>query len=147
MKIAVASDHAGFEDPKPHYKPAIVAHIEARGHEVVDCGPFDADAVDYPDYAGKVAEKVLSGQADRGVLLCGAGIGMSIAANRFKGIRAAACTTPEMAELSRTHNDANVICVGRRILPLDECLNLIDIWLDTPFSGAERHKRRVEKMG
>lgn len=147
MKIAVGSDHAGFEAPEPFYKSAFIEHLKARGHEVVDCGPCNSDAVDYPDYARKVCDTITNGRAERGVLLCGTGIGMSIAANRVSGIRAAVCATPEMAKLSREHNDANVLCLGRRTLSLEECLKLIDIWMDTPFSGVERHKRRVEKMG
>lgn len=147
MKIAVGADHAGYESPEPFYKPAIVEHLKARGHDVVDCGTHGPESVDYPDYANAVCESILKGEAERGVLLCGTGMGISIAANRHKGIRAACCVTPEMARLSRTHNDANVICVGRRVLSLDECLQLIDIWLDTPFSEGERHQRRVAKMG
>jgi len=147
MKIAVGSDHAGFEGPPPLYKPAIIAHLEKRGHEVVDCGTNGPESVDYPDFAANVCEAILSGKAERGVLMCGTGIGVGISANRFKGIRAATCATPEMARLSRDHNNANVICVGRRILTLETCLELIDIWLDTPFSEDERHVRRVAKMG
>lgn len=146
MRIAVGSDHAGFEGPTL-YKPEIMAYLEGKGHEVVDCGTSGPDSVDYPDFAGNVARAVQEGRAERGVLICGTGIGVSIAANRYKGIRAATCATPAMAELSRSHNDANVICLGRRILSLDECKQLIDIWLDTPFSEGERHVRRVQKMG
>ncbi len=147
MRIAVGSDHAGYEEPAPYYKPAIMEHLKKRGHEVVDCGTNGPDSVDYPDFAVAASQAILDGKAERGVLLCGTGIGISIAANRFHGIRAAVCATPEMAQLSREHNDANVICLGRRILSLDECLHLIDIWLDTPFSAGERHMRRVAKMG
>jgi len=146
MKVAVGSDHAGFEGP-PEYKPAIVEYLLGKGHEVVDCGPDGAGAVDYPDYADKVCEAVLNGAAERGVLICGAGIGMGIAANRHRGIRAAACTTREMARLGREHNDANVLCLGRRILTLEECFELIDVFFDTPFSGEARHVRRIGKMG
>lgn len=147
MRIAVGCDHAGFEEPAPYYKPAIVNHLAAKGIDVLDCGTFTADSVDYPDFADKVCNAVLGGEVDRGLLLCGTGLGIGIAANRHKGIRAAVCVTPEMARLARTHNNANVICLGRRILSLDECLNLIDIWLETPFSEGERHQRRINKMG
>ena len=147
MRIAVGSDHAGYEDPPPYYKPAIEAHLRARGHELLDCGTNSPASVDYPDYAANVCNAILDKHADRGVLLCGTGIGVSIAANRFPGIRAAACATPDMARLAREHNDANVLCVGRRILSLEDCLRLVDIWLDTPFSEGERHIRRVAKMG
>ncbi|MBN2309851.1 MAG: ribose 5-phosphate isomerase B [Candidatus Hydrogenedentes bacterium] len=146
MQIAVGTDHAGYEGP-PLFKPEIIRHLEERGHRVIDCGPHGPEPVDYPDFAGRVCRTILDGDAERGVLLCGTGIGMSIAANRFSGIRAAACATPDMARLAREHNDANVICLGRRILTLAQCLELIDIWLDTEFSGAERHQRRVTKMG
>lgn len=147
MKIAVGSDHAGYEAPPPLYKPAIMEHLRQCGHEVVDCGTDGPDSVDYPDFAQKVCDAILSGKAECGVLLCGTGIGVSIGANRNPGIRAAVCATPEMAELSRSHNDANVICLGRRISTLDDCLRFIDTWLDTPFSNGERHQRRVCKLG
>ena len=147
MRIAVASDHAGFEGPEPLYKPAIVAHLKALGHEVADCGPGTPDPVDYPDMAERVCRTLLCGEADLGILLCGTGIGMSIAANRYPGIRAAACTTEDMARLSREHNNANILCLGRRTLPLEQCLALADLWLATPFSGGERHRRRVDKLG
>ncbi len=147
MKIAVGSDHAGYEAPEPYYKPELVKHLQDRGIEVLDCGTFGPDSVDYPDFAAKVCEAILRGDAERGLLLCGTGMGISIAANRFKGIRAAVCVTPEMAQLSRSHNNANVICLGRRISSLEECIKLIDIWLETPFSEGERHRRRICKMG
>lgn len=146
MRIAVGSDHAGYEKPMP-YKPAIVEHIRSLGHEVVDCGTDGPQSVDYPDYAAKVCDEVLGGRADMGVLLCGTGIGVSIAANRHKGIRAAVCVTPQMAELARSHNDANILCFGSRILDIEDCIRLIDVFLSTEFSHGERHQRRVEKMG
>ncbi|MBI1317314.1 MAG: ribose 5-phosphate isomerase B [Candidatus Hydrogenedens sp.] len=146
MKIAVGSDHAGFEEPPPYYKPALVEHLQALGHEVIDCGPSGPGSVDYPDFAKKVCEVILAGDAEMGVLLCGTGMGISMAANRFKGIRAAVCDRPEMAWLAREHNDANVLCLGKRLLSLREALNLIDIFLATPFSNGERHQRRVTKI-
>jgi len=97
--------------------------------------------------AERVCRALLCGEADLGILLCGTGIGMSIAANRYPGIRAAACTTEDMARLSREHNNANILCLGRRTLPLEQCLALADLWLATPFSGGERHRRRVDKLG
>ncbi|HRI87150.1 MAG TPA: ribose 5-phosphate isomerase B [Candidatus Hydrogenedentes bacterium] len=147
MRIAVGSDHAGFEDPKPYYKPAIIEHLKSHGHEVIDCGTEGPDSVDYPDFAEAVASAVLESRADCGVLVCGTGIGICMAANRHKGIRAAPVTTDETARLSRTHNNANIICFGRRILTLEECIRLLDIWLDTPYSHHPRHDRRIEKMG
>ena len=147
MRIAVGSDHAGYDDPPPYYKPEIINYLESNGHEVIDCGTNGPESVDYPDFASKVCQTILSGDADRGVLLCGTGIGIAISANRNKGIRAATCVTPDMARLAREHNNANIIALGRRILSLEECFNLIDIWLKTPFSENERHKRRLEKLG
>lgn len=147
MKIAFGCDHAGFEEPKPYYKPEIVRHIEALGHEIIDCGTDGPDSVDYPDFARKVCASILDGRASAGVLLCGTGIGMSITANRHSGIRAAVCVDKEMARLSRDHNDSNVLCIGRRVLSLEACLDIIDTWLGQKFSGAERHARRVAKMG
>ena len=146
MKIAIGSDHAGYEGAIP-FKPELVKHLESLGHEVLDCGTTGPEPVDYPDYAQKVSEAVLRGAADYGVLMCGTGIGMSIAANRNRGIRAAACATADTARLAREHNDANVLCLGRRILSLKTCIELLDVFLNTPFSEGERHKRRVAKMG
>jgi len=146
MRVAIGSDHAGYEDPPPHYKPAIEAWLRDRGHKVDDCGTNGPEAVDYPDIAKCVAEKVQHGDADVGVLLCGTGIGMSIAANRLAGVRAAVCTSAEMARLSREHNDANVLCLGRRIVGLEECTAILDAWFNEAASSAERHRRRVEKM-
>ena len=146
MNIAVGCDHAGFEGP-PYFKQAIVEHLIGLGHAVVDCGTFGPESVDYPDFADKVCEALLKGEAEKGVLLCGTGIGISIAANRHRGVRAAVCANEDMARLAREHNDANVLCLGRRILGLDECLRLIDVFLSTAFSGGERHARRVAKLG
>lgn len=147
MKIAVGSDHAGYEGPPPLYKPAMIEHLKALGHEVIDCGTNGTESVDYPDFADAVCRKILDGEAERGVLICGTGMGISMAANRHTGIRAAVVVTQEMAELSRSHNDANVICLGRRTNTLESCLALTDIWLNTAFSGGERHVRRIHKMG
>lgn len=147
MKIAVGSDHAGYEDPPPYYKPGITAHLQRLGHEVVDCGANGPESVDYPDFAAKVCEAVLSGAAERGVLVCGTGLGIAMAANRHKGIRAAPVCNRDAAILSRTHNNANVLCLGRRLTGLDECKDLVEVWLETPFSGGERHVRRIRKMG
>ncbi len=146
MKIAFGCDHAAFEGPEA-YKSAIIEHLESKGHEIVDCGTDGPESVDYPDFGRKVGEAITNGSTERGVLLCGTGIGIAIAANRISGIRAATCATPYMAKMAREHNDANVIALGRRVLTVQECLELIDIWLETPFNETERHKRRVEKMG
>lgn len=146
MKIGLGCDHAGYEGPPPLYKPSIKEHLKGRGFEVVDFGTFGPQPVDYPDFAKAVCEAIREGEIHKGVLICGTGIGMSISANKFPWIRAAVCTTPLMASLARTHNDSNVLCLGKRILTLEECLTILDIWLDTPFSGEERHCRRIEKI-
>lgn len=147
MDIAVGSDHAGYEDPPPHYKPELMTHLGLKGLNVINCGTDTSDAVDYPDVAEAVCEKVLSGAADLGLLICGSGIGMSISANRHEGIRAAVCTTPEMARLSRQHNHSNVLCLGRRLLSAQACIDIVDAWLEEPCSQEARHLRRVVKMG
>jgi len=136
-----------MEGPPPLFKPEIVRYLREQGHTVVDCGTNSPESVDYPDLAQAVCDTLLAGEADAGILMCGTGIGMSIAANRNPGIRAAVCATPEMARLSREHNNANVLCFGKRILSLQESLKIIDVWLATPFSEGERHVRRVCKMG
>ena len=147
MIIAVGSDHAGFENPPPFYKPHIIALLQDMGHEVIDCGTGGPDSVDYPDFAQRVCEAVQQGDATSGILICGTGMGIGMAANRYPGIRAAVCVTPEMARLARQHNDANILCLGRRILTLDQCLDLLEIWFATAFDGGERHRRRIGKMG
>jgi ribose 5-phosphate isomerase B/tRNA threonylcarbamoyl adenosine modification protein (Sua5/YciO/YrdC/YwlC family) len=145
MRIAVGSDHAGYEG-NTHFKPEIMAHLGVKGYDVINCGTDSGDAVDYPDVAERVCAKILDGAAERGVLVCGTGTGMSITANRHKGIRAAVCTSVEMAKLSREHNHTNVLCLGRRLLDIDECKKIIDAWLAEPESKIERHQRRVDKM-
>ena len=145
MKIAIGSDHAGWEGD-PGYKAALRLHLQEKGHDLLDCGPDHPDPVDYPDFAQKVCDAVLDGRAERGVIICGTGIGMAIAANRNPGIRAAPCWSVEVAQLSRQHNNANVLCLGRRMLTLDECVAIADAWFATEFSNADRHIQRVDKM-
>ena len=145
LRIAFGSDHAGFEGSPP-YKPELMKYLESKGIAVVNCGTDSADAVDYPDVAKRVCDEVLSPDADLGILLCGTGIGMSISANRHKGIRAAVCVNTTMAKLAREHNHANVLCLGRRLVSIDECKAIIDAWLTEPPSTVERHQRRVDKM-
>lgn len=147
MKIAFGNDHAGFDEPEPYYKPELVKYLEDLGHEVIDCGSFEPGAVDYPDHGRAVAKKILGGEAELGVLLCGTGIGISIAANRYAGIRASVCTSEDMARLAREHNDANVLCIGRRVLTLAQCKAAIDAFLEGTASEVERHQRRVSKLG
>ena len=140
MDIALASDHAGFE-----MKEALKGYLEGLGHTVVDCGPANDDRVDYPDFAVPVCEKVASGAVERGVLVCGTGIGMAIAANKTHGIRAVNATTEQFAALARDHNDANVITRSGRFV--DEATNkaILDTFLTTEFAGG-RHAGRVEKL-
>lgn len=140
MKIALASDHGGFA-----LKEAIKAHLTDRGYEVLDLGTHSEESVDYPKYGQACGEAVISGQADRGIVCCGTGIGISIAANKVKGIRAAVVTNEFMAEMTKRHNDANIIALGGRVLETEYALKLVDIWLDTEFEGG-RHQRRVDML-
>ena len=140
MKIAFASDHGGFA-----LKEAIKAHLTDRGYEVLDLGTHSEESVDYPKYGQACGEAVISGQADRGIVCCGTGIGISIAANKVKGIRAAVVTNEFMAEMTKRHNDANIIALGGRVLETEYALKLVDIWLDTEFEGG-RHQRRVDML-
>ncbi|NPB07895.1 MAG: ribose 5-phosphate isomerase B [Aquificae bacterium] len=138
MKIALGSDHAGFP-----LKEKIKEFLKKEGYEVIDHGTNSQDSTHYPLFAKAVAESVISGEADRGILICGTGIGMSITANKFPGIRAALCTNEYMARMSRLHNDANVLCLGERVLGVELALSIVKVWLETPFEGG-RHLKRVE---
>ena len=140
MKFFVATDHAGID-----LKNATVAMLEAKGHEVEDLGPFSKDRVDYPDYAVKVCDSVLGNPGTQGVLICGSGIGMSMAANRHHGIRAALCHDAYTAQMARAHNDANVLCFGERIVGLGVAESIVDAWLAGSFEGG-RHCGRVDKI-
>lgn len=140
LTIAIGSDHAGFE-----LKEAIRNYLEFLEVTVKDFGTFSTDSVDYPDYAFAVASAVAKGEFDRGILICGTGLGMSIVANKVKGIRAAECTTPDLAEMSRRHNNANVLTMGGRVLSAEEAKNIVRVWLETGFEGG-RHQRRVDKI-
>ncbi|NOY77994.1 MAG: ribose 5-phosphate isomerase B [Calditrichaeota bacterium] len=140
MSIAVGSDHAGFE-----LKEAIREYLESLNLSVKDFGTFTTDSVDYPDFAYAVASAVAKGEFDRGILICGTGIGMSIVANKVKGIRAAECTTSYLAEMSRRHNNANVLTLGGRVLSAEEAQTIVRVWLETPFEGG-RHQRRIDKI-
>jgi ribose 5-phosphate isomerase B len=140
MKIIIGSDHAGFE-----LKSAVVAHLKTKNVDVVDLGPdTDKNSVDYPDYAKKVSEKVLSDNC-LGILICGSGIGMCITANRFKGIRAANVNDLYSAKMSKRHNNANIICLGSRIVAAGLALDIVDTWLAEEFEGG-RHQLRLSKI-
>lgn len=140
MRIAVGTDHRGFE-----IRSKVIELVERLGHEVQDLGTFNNGAVDYPDIAAQVCGKVSSGEADRGILVCGTGLGMCIAANKFRGIRAAPCHDDLTAELSRRHNDANVLCLSADLLGERLIDRMIELWLTTPFEGG-RHARRIDKI-
>lgn len=139
--IAIACDHAAL-----NFKKAVIAHLKERNIEVEDLGCYQADSVDYPDYALKAAQGVAAGKYEKGILICGTGIGMSIAANKVKGIRCAHLTDTFSAKATRLHNDANMMALGERTLGLGLALDIVDVFLDTPFSGEERHVRRIEKI-
>lgn len=137
MKIAFGCDHGGFP-----LKDDVCQWLREAGHTVEDMGCFSPASVDYPDFAAKVCQAVLDGQADRGILICGTGIGMSMAANRYHGIRAALCHEAVTARLSREHNNANILCFGSRVLGVAIALDIVRVWLETEFEGG-RHLRRV----
>lgn len=141
FEIVIASDHGGFR-----LKKFICDELGAAGHKAEDLGVHTAESVDYPDIARLLAERVLSGGAERGILICGSGIGMSIAANRFPGIRAALCHDEYTARMSRAHNNANVLVLGERVLGEGVAQGILDVWLTTAFNGR-RHAARVEKLG
>ncbi|MDD5052959.1 MAG: ribose 5-phosphate isomerase B [Sulfuricurvum sp.] len=140
MKFYVATDHAGID-----LKDFTVKLLREKGHEVIDLGPFSKDRVDYPDYAVKVCENVLADSSSQGILICGSGIGMSIAANRFHGIRAALCHDAYTATVARAHNDANVLCFGERIVGQGVAESILDAWIAGEFEGG-RHCGRVDKI-
>lgn len=138
--IALASDHGGF-----HLKAELAAWLRERGLTVLDLGPDGADSVDYPDFADRMAEAIRAGKATRGVLICGSGVGISIAANRHRWVRAALCHDVTTARLCRAHNDANVLALGARVLGPEVAKDCLAAFLDTPFEGG-RHSRRIDKM-
>lgn len=140
MKIAVGSDHAGFK-----LRNSVTKSIKALGHEVIDCGTRNEDSVDYPDFAQAVGQKINSGEAELGVLICSTGIGISIAANKIKGIRAALVHNEDGAKYSRSHNKANVLCFGQKYISPEDAEKFVRIFLSTPFDG-DRHQRRVDKI-
>ncbi|HET6841725.1 MAG TPA: ribose 5-phosphate isomerase B [Candidatus Angelobacter sp.] len=140
MRIALGADHAGYE-----LKDRIKQHLQQKGFQVQDHGTSSAESVDYPDYACRVGQDVSAGRSDLGILVCGSGIGMAMAANKVHGIRAANVTTEHEAQMSREHNNANVLTLGARILGAEESFRIVDTWLTTQFAGG-RHERRVEKM-
>jgi ribose 5-phosphate isomerase B len=140
VKVALGSDHAGYD-----LKEKVKGFLNGMGIEVHDAGTVSTDSVDYPDFAQKVAVQVRDGEVDRGILMCGTGVGVCIAANKFRGIRAALASDPEIARLSRQHNDANILCLASRFTDAEKAQELVKIWLETDFEGG-RHQRRLEKI-
>ena len=140
MIIAIASDHAGYE-----LKSKVKSYLEQQSLSVDDFGTFKNDSVDYPDYGILAARAVAQDKADKGILICASGIGMSIVANKVNGIRAALCVTEDMAKLSRSHNNSNILVLGGRMINHQYALKIIDVWLNTPFDGG-RHFRRINKI-
>ena len=141
MKLALAADHGGYE-----LKELIIGYLSNRDDlEIRDLGTHSCDSVDYPKYGRECAELVASGEADKGIVVCGTGIGISIAANKVKGIRCALATNVFMAEMSRKHNDANMLALGGRVLSPEEAIAIVDIWLSTEFEGG-RHQRRIDLL-
>lgn len=139
--IAIGSDHGGFR-----LKQVIMKHLESRGEEYYDFGTYSDESCDYPDYGRAVAEAVADGRFERGILICGTGIGISITANKVHGIRAALCGDCFSAEATRQHNDANILALGARVVGEGLALKIVDTFLDTPFSNDERHIRRIAKI-
>ena len=139
MKIAIGNDHSAVE-----LREVISAHLKERGYEVEEVGTFSTESSNYPEWGEKVARKVVAGEADLGIAICGTGVGISIACNKVKGIRAVVCSEPYSARLSRQHNNANVLCLGGRTLGPDLAVKITDCFLSTPFSGEERHIRRIQ---
>lgn len=140
-KIAVSSDHAGFQ-----MKASVLDHLKKLGHEAIDLGPFNEERVDYPDFGYKLAEALRAGQAEQGIAICGSGIGISIAVNRYKDMRCALAHDVTTARLARSHNDANVLALGARVTGPDIALECVSVFLSTNFEGG-RHAGRVEKLG
>ena len=140
MIIALGSDHAAYE-----LKEAIKAKMESEGHTIIDVGTYSPESTDYAKYGHAGGKAVASGEAERGIAVCGSGIGISISCNKVPGIRAALCTTTEMGELSRRHNNANVLCMGARIISQELAFDIIDTWMTTDFEGG-RHLRRINEI-
>ncbi|MBE7028761.1 MAG: ribose 5-phosphate isomerase B [Clostridia bacterium] len=140
MKIAIGADHGAFE-----LKEVLIPYLKDKGYEVEDCGTYDLSSVDYPDIAEKTAKKIIDKECEKGILLCGTGIGISIAANKVKGIRAALCANEYSAKMSRNHNDANILCMGARVTGVELAKSILDTFLKEEFEGG-RHQVRVDKI-
>ena len=139
-KIAIGSDHGGYK-----LKNHVISHLENKGIQVIDCGTNSSESVDYPDFAESVVKRIHNNDVESGILICGTGIGISIKANRFQGIRAAVVHNAFTAEMSKAHNNANILCLGERTTEQDDACHFIDVWLKTEFEGG-RHQRRLDKL-
>ena len=140
MKIGIGNDHTALD-----MKAEIIKLLEGRGHEVIDYGTYTSESCDYPVYGEMVGRAVVSGEVDRGILICGTGLGISLAANKVKGVRAAVCSEPFTAKMSRLHNDCNILAFGARVIGLEMAKMIVETWLDTEFEGG-RHQRRVDMI-
>lgn len=141
MKIVIGCDHAGY-----NIKNAVIKHVEEKGYEVVDVGTYSTDSCHYPVYASAACKKILDGECELGILICGTGIGMSIAANKHKGIRAACCSDVFSARLTREHNDANMLCFGERVVGIGTAIDLVDAFLDAKYLNNGNHVTRVAML-
>ncbi|PLX66187.1 MAG: ribose 5-phosphate isomerase B [Denitrovibrio sp.] len=139
-KIALSSDHGGYQ-----LKMEIIEYLQTKGYELVDLGADSGESVDYPEYGAKAAQAIINNDVDCAIIMCGSGIGISIAANKFKGIRAALCFDAYTAKMCREHNDANIMAIGGRITTIDRAKDMVDLFLETPFEGG-RHQRRLDKI-
>ena len=140
MKIAIGCDHGALD-----LKNKMIEHLQKQGHEIKDFGTYTPESCDYPLYGARAAKAVANGECDRGILICGTGIGMSLVANKVKGIRCVVCSEPYSAELSRLHNDSNMLAIGARVLGTELAKMIVRTWLETPFEGG-RHQRRVDMI-
>lgn len=141
MKIGIGNDHSALE-----LKAEIIEFLKEKGHEIIDYGTNSSESCDYPVYGELVAHAVANGEVDRGILICGTGLGISLAANKVKGIRAAVCSEPFTAKMSREHNDCNILAFGARVVGAELAKMIVDVWVSTEFSGAERHQKRVDMI-
>ena len=139
-KIVIGSDHGGFE-----YKEEIKKYLLEKGYKIIDVGTNSKEACDYPVFAKEAAQKIINGEADKGILICGTGIGMSITANKFKGIRAALCGDTFSAHATRAHNNSNILCLGERVIGLGLALDIVNTWLNTDYEGG-RHQKRIDMI-
>ncbi len=139
--ISIGSDHGGYD-----LKMAVISHLTERGFECKDFGCYDKSSCDYPEFGRAAAEAVASGECDRGIVICTTGIGISIAANKVKGVRCALCTSTELAKMTRLHNNANMLALGASAVSEELAMDIVDMFLDTEFSNEERHQRRIDKI-